>query len=55
MSHQIAEAATEQLAAGEDSAKRIVNISETAANTATVSQNAHEASDHAVAYAQLGS
>ncbi|QLE86506.1 methyl-accepting chemotaxis protein [Shewanella sp. Scap07] len=45
MSHQIAEAATEQLAAGEDSAKRIVNISETAANTATVSQNAHEASD----------
>ncbi|WP_394205765.1 methyl-accepting chemotaxis protein [Shewanella waksmanii] len=45
MSHQIAEAATEQQAAGEDSAKRIVNISETAANTATVSQNAHQASD----------
>ncbi|WP_076414537.1 methyl-accepting chemotaxis protein [Shewanella sp. UCD-KL12] len=44
MSHQISEAATEQLAAGEDSAKRIVNISETAENTALVSHSSHETS-----------
>ncbi|MCG9696398.1 methyl-accepting chemotaxis protein [Shewanella sp. Isolate11] len=45
MSEQISQAATEQLLAGEDCAKRIVTISETAENTTLVSQRAHEASD----------
>ncbi|QFU24074.1 methyl-accepting chemotaxis protein [Shewanella eurypsychrophilus] len=45
MSHQISEAASEQLSAGEDSAKRIVSISETAENTASVSHSSHASSD----------
>ncbi|WP_077754419.1 hypothetical protein [Shewanella psychrophila] len=44
MSHQISEAASEQLTAGEDSAIRIVNISETAENTASVSHSSHATS-----------
>ncbi|NQZ90198.1 MAG: cache domain-containing protein [Colwellia sp.] len=45
MSHQISIAATEQLSAGEDTARHIVNISDTANNTAAVSQRAHSATD----------
>lgn len=45
MSHQIAIAAKEQLDAGEDTAKRIVTISDTAAQTANVSNQAHTATD----------
>lgn len=45
MSHQIATAAKEQLDAGEDTAKRIVTISDTAAQTADVSHQAHAATD----------
>ena len=44
MSHQISEAASEQLMAGEDSAKRIINISTTAENTASVSHSSHATS-----------
>jgi len=45
MSHQIAIAAKEQLDAGEDTAKRIVTISDTASQTADVSNQAHTATD----------
>ena len=45
MSHQIAIAAKEQLDAGEDTAKRIVTISDTASQTAVVSNQAHTATD----------
>lgn len=45
MSHQIAIAAKEQLDAGEDTAKRIVTISDTASQTANVSHQAHAATD----------
>jgi methyl-accepting chemotaxis protein len=45
MSHQIALAAKEQLDAGEDTAKRVVTISDTASQTADVSQQAHLATD----------
>ncbi|MCF2857320.1 methyl-accepting chemotaxis protein [Pseudoalteromonas sp. SMS1] len=45
MSDQIALAAKEQLAAGEDTAQRVVTISDTAAQTANVSQQAHSATD----------
>lgn len=45
MSHQIAIAAKEQLDAGEDTAKRIVTISDTASQTADVSHQAHAATD----------
>jgi len=45
MSHQISTAAIEQLAAGEDTAMRIVNISDTANNTLAVSNQAHDASE----------
>ncbi|SQH78049.1 Adenosine deaminase [Shewanella benthica] len=44
MSHQISQAASEQLTAGEDSAKRIVNISATAENTVSVSHSSHATS-----------
>lgn len=45
MSHQITAAAKEQLDAGEDTAIRVVNISDTAENTAQVSRHAHSSSD----------
>jgi methyl-accepting chemotaxis protein len=45
MSHQIAHAAKEQLEAGEDTARRVVTISDTAAQTAAVSEKAHHATD----------
>ncbi len=45
MSHQIAHAAKEQLAAGEDTARRIVVISDNAAHTAELSRQAHHATD----------
>ena len=45
MSDQIAHAAKEQLAAGEDTAQRVVTISDTAAQTANVSHHAHSATD----------
>ncbi len=45
MSHQISIAAKEQLEAGEDTAKRIVNISDTANNTSEVSNQAHTSTD----------
>ncbi|WP_440055037.1 methyl-accepting chemotaxis protein [Pseudoalteromonas sp. T1lg65] len=45
MSHQIAQAAKEQLDAGEDTAKRVVVISDTASQTANVSAKAHKATD----------
>ncbi|PAJ72532.1 chemotaxis protein [Pseudoalteromonas sp. NBT06-2] len=45
MSHQISIAAKEQFEAGEDTAKRIVNISDTANNTAEVSNQAHTSTD----------
>ncbi len=45
MSHQISTAAVEQLAAGEDTAMRIVNISDTANNTLAVSNQAQGASN----------
>ena len=45
MSDQIAIAAKEQLDAGEDTAKRIVIISDTASQTADVSNQAHKATD----------
>jgi methyl-accepting chemotaxis protein len=45
MSHQISIAAREQLEAGEDTAKRVVHISDTADNTATLSVDAHQATD----------
>ncbi|KZN51477.1 methyl-accepting chemotaxis protein [Pseudoalteromonas luteoviolacea] len=45
MSDQIALAAKEQLTAGEDTAKRVVIISDTASQTASVSQQAHTATD----------
>lgn len=43
MSHQISVASTEQLEAGEDSARRIVNISDTADKTADISGKANSA------------
>jgi len=43
MTHQISTASVEQLAAGEDTAQRIVNISDTASNTLSVSQQAQSA------------
>lgn len=43
MTHQISTASVEQLAAGEDTAQRIVNISDTASNTLNVSQQAQSA------------
>jgi len=43
MTHQISTAAIEQLEAGEDTARRIVNISDTADNTSNVSHQAQEA------------
>ena len=43
MTHQISTAAIEQLEAGEDTARRIVNISDTAGNTSNVSQQAQAA------------
>ncbi|QIR15385.1 methyl-accepting chemotaxis protein [Shewanella aestuarii] len=45
MSQQISEAATEQLAAGEDSAQRIVLIADTASKTNEVSEKAHSDSE----------
>ncbi|BBN80666.1 methyl-accepting chemotaxis protein [Pseudoalteromonas sp. A25] len=45
MSHQIAHAAKEQLEAGEDTARRVVTISDTASQTANVSEQAHHATD----------
>jgi methyl-accepting chemotaxis protein len=45
MSHQIAIAAKEQLDAGEDTARRVVTISDTASQTARVSEQAHSATD----------
>ncbi|CCQ11454.1 N-acetylglucosamine regulated methyl-accepting chemotaxis protein [Pseudoalteromonas luteoviolacea B = ATCC 29581] len=45
MSHQIAIAAKEQLDAGEDTARRVVTISDTASQTARVSEQAHLATD----------
>jgi len=45
MSHQISIAAKEQLEAGEDTAKRIVNISDTANNSSEVSNQAHTSTD----------
>lgn len=45
VSHQISAAAVEQLEAGEDTAQRIVNISDTAENTANVSWQAKAATD----------
>lgn len=45
MSHQIAHAAKEQLDAGEDTAQRVVIISDTAEKTASVSAKAHQATD----------
>tara|TARA_Y100000034_G_scaffold62213_1_gene75499 strand:- start:317 stop:1945 length:1629 start_codon:yes stop_codon:yes gene_type:complete len=45
MSHQIAHAAKEQLTAGEDTAQRVVTISDTAAQTANVSHHAHSSTD----------
>lgn len=47
MSEQISTAAVEQLAAGEDTARRIVNISDTASNTAKVAIQVHNASEEA--------
>lgn len=44
MSHQISTAAVQQLAAGEDTAMRIVHISDTAENTLAVSNQAQESS-----------
>ncbi|EDQ02778.1 hypothetical protein [Shewanella benthica] len=44
MSQQISQATSEQLTAGEDSAKRIINISATAENTASVSHSSHATS-----------
>lgn len=43
MTHQISTASVEQLAAGEDTAQRIVNISDTASNTSDVSHQAQSA------------
>jgi methyl-accepting chemotaxis protein len=43
MTHQISAASVEQLSAGEDTAERIVNISDTATNTSNVSQQAQSA------------
>lgn len=45
MSHQISQAAKDQLAAGEDTAQRIVHISDSAANTVELSADAHRATD----------
>jgi methyl-accepting chemotaxis protein len=45
MSHQISVAAKEQLQAGEDTAQRVVHISDTAENTARLSLDAHSATD----------
>jgi methyl-accepting chemotaxis protein len=46
MSHQISAAATEQLEAGEDTARRIINISDTAESTSGFSHSAHESSQN---------
>jgi len=43
MTHQISAASVEQLSAGEDTAERIINISDTATNTSNVSQQAQSA------------
>ena len=43
MTHQISTASVEQLAAGEDTAQRIVNISDTSSNTSSVAQQAQSA------------
>lgn len=45
MSHQISVAAKEQLQAGEDTAQRVVHISDTAENTARLTLDAHSATD----------
>ncbi len=50
MSHQIAIAAKEQLEAGEDTAKRIVHISDSAELTAQLSITAHQATDQIRAF-----
>ncbi|PKI17502.1 methyl-accepting chemotaxis protein [Colwellia sp. 12G3] len=47
MTHQISTAAVEQLSAGEDTAQRIVNISDTASNTSSVSRQAQSAAHEA--------
>ncbi|TYK64823.1 methyl-accepting chemotaxis protein [Colwellia echini] len=47
MTHHISTASLEQLAAGEDTAQRIVNISDTASNTSTVSHEARSAANEA--------
>jgi methyl-accepting chemotaxis protein len=47
MTHQISTASVEQLSAGEDTAQRIVNISDTASNTSSVSQQAQSAAHEA--------
>jgi methyl-accepting chemotaxis protein len=47
MTHQISSASVEQLTAGEDTAQRIVNISDTASNTSSVSQQAQSAAHEA--------
>ena len=47
MTHQISSASVEQLTAGEDTAQRIVNISDTASNTSNVSQQAQSAAHEA--------
>jgi len=43
MTHQISTASVEQLAAGEDTAQRIVNISDTSSNTSNVAHQAQSA------------
>lgn len=50
MSHQISVAAKEQLSAGEDTAQRVVSISDSAENTARLSKDAHQASDQIKAF-----
>ena len=45
MSEQISTAAVEQLEAGEDTARRIVNITDTASNTANVAAQVHSATE----------
>ncbi len=47
MTHQISTASVEQLTAGEDTAQRIINISDTASNTSSVSQQAQTAAHEA--------
>ncbi|MBU2870889.1 methyl-accepting chemotaxis protein [Colwellia sp. E2M01] len=47
MTHHISTASIEQLAAGEDTAQRIVNISDTASNTSNVSHEARNSANDA--------